>query len=228
MKAYITGAALAAALCMSSAAHAVTFITQTLNFNLGFSSATNPGGGGSQTLSYNLFNGSPDKLLGVTILWTPSFSGSITGNVNSGNRPTITGRLGSTLTLSSPTSAFTTISNPIATNTITRTGVASGAFTLTPLTTTLAPTSIIGDTADFLGSGTASVTMTLANITRTTTTSGGSVNFASHSGNAGGTYTIIYEVLPDPGTWATMILGFGMVGTAMRRRRKSAIATQPS
>jgi hypothetical protein len=32
------------------------------------------------------------------------------------------------------------------------------------------------------------------------------------------------DLLPDPGTWATMIIGFGMVGASMRRRRALAAA----
>jgi hypothetical protein len=30
---------------------------------------------------------------------------------------------------------------------------------------------------------------------------------------------IIYEVIPEPGSWAMLIAGFGLTGAAMRRRR---------
>lgn len=35
-----------------------------------------------------------------------------------------------------------------------------------------------------------------------------------------------YPPLPEPGTWVTMILGFGAVGGMMRRRRKSAAGSE--
>ncbi|MES2289973.1 MAG: PEPxxWA-CTERM sorting domain-containing protein [Pseudomonadota bacterium] len=33
------------------------------------------------------------------------------------------------------------------------------------------------------------------------------------------------NIVPEPSTWAMMVLGFGIVGRAMRRRRKNAIAS---
>jgi hypothetical protein len=33
-----------------------------------------------------------------------------------------------------------------------------------------------------------------------------------------------FGVVPEPGTWAMLIAGFGLVGTAVRRRRESAVA----
>ncbi len=43
------------------------------------------------------------------------------------------------------------------------------------------------------------------------------------TGSLGGTITI-QEALPEPGTWAMMLLGFGAVGFSLRRKRTAAIA----
>jgi hypothetical protein len=42
------------------------------------------------------------------------------------------------------------------------------------------------------------------------------------TGSLGGTVTI--NAVPEPGTWAMMLLGFGAAGYAMRRRRRPALA----
>jgi hypothetical protein len=46
----------------------------------------------------------------------------------------------------------------------------------------------------------------------------------SGTGSLGGTITI--QSLPEPGTWAMMILGFGAVGFALRRKRRPALLSQ--
>ena len=43
----------------------------------------------------------------------------------------------------------------------------------------------------------------------------------SSTGSLGGTVTI--NAVPEPGTWAMMLLGFGAAGYAMRRRRRNSI-----
>jgi len=47
------------------------------------------------------------------------------------------------------------------------------------------------------------------------TTSGG--------GGEGGTLSF-FQAVPEPGTWGMMLLGFGGIGLAMRRRRRPALA----
>ncbi len=44
-------------------------------------------------------------------------------------------------------------------------------------------------------------------------------------GDNGGSYTISVAAIPEPATWAMMIFGFGVVGTAMRRSRRPALRT---
>lgn len=45
------------------------------------------------------------------------------------------------------------------------------------------------------------------------------------TGTLGGTITIA-QAIPEPGTWAMMLVGFGAVGFALRRKRKPALISQ--
>lgn len=44
------------------------------------------------------------------------------------------------------------------------------------------------------------------------------------SARVNGTFTYLTAAVPEPGTWAMMLLGFGAVGFAMRRRRTPRLA----
>lgn len=44
------------------------------------------------------------------------------------------------------------------------------------------------------------------------------------SANVRGTFTYVTAAVPEPSTWAMMLLGFGAVGFAMRRRRTPKLA----
>jgi hypothetical protein len=46
----------------------------------------------------------------------------------------------------------------------------------------------------------------------------------SGAGSLGGSITIRPAAVPEPATWAMMLLGFGAVGFAMRRRRAPVLA----
>jgi hypothetical protein len=57
------------------------------------------------------------------------------------------------------------------------------------------------------------------------------VNNVSFSGSAPAGETVLRQdingyirAVPEPGTWALMLLGFGGIGLAMRRRRRPALA----
>jgi hypothetical protein len=56
-----------------------------------------------------------------------------------------------------------------------------------------------------------------------TTRIGGDVQFGGDTGN-GVRLDGMTAALPEPGTWALLIAGFGMAGAAMRRQRKTAAA----
>ena len=53
----------------------------------------------------------------------------------------------------------------------------------------------------------------------------GDVSFATPgSAQVSGTFTLLSNSVPEPGTWAMMLLGFGAAGVALRRRREPRLA----
>ena len=53
----------------------------------------------------------------------------------------------------------------------------------------------------------------------------GDATFATPgSARVNGTFTYVSPSVPEPGTWAMMLIGFGAVGFALRRRRTPALA----
>jgi hypothetical protein len=51
----------------------------------------------------------------------------------------------------------------------------------------------------------------------------GSIVYSSQGGGTT-TFSALTTALPEPGTWAMMLLGFGGIGLAMRRRRRPVLA----
>ena len=86
---------------------------------------------------------------------------------------------------------------------------AGGTINLTAGTNAITGTSILGAPATFLAAGTYTLTY--------------SGNNPVVGGSYAGTATITPAV-PEPATWALMLLGFGGIGFAMRRRRNPALA----
>jgi hypothetical protein len=82
-------------------------------------------------------------------------------------------------------------------------------------------------------------TMTTAGSTLVTSTPGTQLNYGTLTANTWYTFRYtanlatagnisgpvsIYPAVPEPATWALMLLGFGGIGLAMRRRRRPALA----
>jgi hypothetical protein len=44
------------------------------------------------------------------------------------------------------------------------------------------------------------------------------------NGSYGGQGTLVPRAVPEPATWAMMLLGFGAIGFSMRRRRRPVLA----
>jgi hypothetical protein len=40
-------------------------------------------------------------------------------------------------------------------------------------------------------------------------------------------WSVTTATVPEPATWAVMLLGLGLAGTALRRRSRAALATSP-
>ena len=86
----------------------------------------------------------------------------------------------------------------------------------------MAPTDLLGfDISGFSGAGFFSVNDNFYGINLAT----GGASLIGGLGTQGITGITIGAV-PEPGTWAMMLLGFGGMGLAVRRRRKSAYIAQ--
>jgi hypothetical protein len=235
----LVSASLFAGLLTAGAAQAVVVVgltqSQTLNF------APNAAGL-SQSLNVNQFNqgvlgtGTRYLLTGVQIkysLVTVAPLSTVTITSNSGNRRLLIDTVSATNTLSSSTfTSFNRTISGVSDVADFETGIAPGGanglvrtvgISYTPASAFAPPT--IVNVAPFIGSGTFAVTSAISNLANNiTTTVGGAGNATFTAGTYKGTFEIIYtfnDLLPEPGTWATFILGFGAVGAAMRRRRRA-------
>lgn len=218
--------ALVAGLALSTAAYAVQTLTQTLTFT-----PTLFGTGPTvETETFNQFDtlGGRFVLQSVEVDWSTAFNSNITATSGSGNTRTLQTTASFTSSLSTAGNLFG-FSNTVSgtspnyvlagqgtTATFLVSGAGIGAF---DTATNLTP---------FLGTGTIAVTNTLSNIQGAISrVQGGNGNQSLTGGTALGSMSVVYyyiDLLPDPGTWATMIIGFGMVGASMRRRRALAAA----
>jgi hypothetical protein len=53
---------------------------------------------------------------------------------------------------------------------------------------------------------------------------GNKVTFRLQASSPGDTFRVITAAVPEPGTWAMLLTGFGLVGLAGRRRSRSVAA----
>lgn len=213
----------AAALMTASAASAVVTIVQTLNF-----SSAVPG---SSSQAFNQYNVAGSTLTAVTFSWTETISGPLTITSSSGNSRTLNATVSADSVLSSNAFNLTSTLTGTTPNFVLGGRGTSAATSVTATgTNTITPASV----TPFLGSGTVIVLNSLNNLALTLNkVAGGSGNAAitgatiSSTGTLVVTYTgtdVVVGSVPEPGTWAMMITGFGLVGMGMRRARAVAPA----
>lgn len=241
MKKLLSALVLTTGLMTGTAAHALYQFTstQTVLFaqNNNYTATHNYTGNQStqftstpETLSFLQFDtiGGRRTLTDVIITWTPTNNAVYTFNNGSGNARNLSLAFNITSTLSS--SAFTSIPTTFTNNAISVIipQQSQGALTNVAINNTGTPTLLDPvDLNPFIGTGSIAVTNTFTNLTSLLTSNqGGFGNLSGTSGGKmGGTLTVQYTFLdpiPEPATWGMLILGFGMVGTAMRRRRAVA------
>ena len=222
MKKALISLALATGLMTGTAAHAVLVMTQTLVFTPQLFGA----GSNTETLFLDQFDTLSGRLQlqSVNVSWTSEFNNNITATSGSGNTRTMQTTASFTSSLSTGgnlfsfnnniagTSAPYVLSGQGSTASFAVSGSGTGSFSATNLN-------------PFIGTGNISVTNSLSSIQGTITRfSGGNGNQSLTGGEALGTLTVQYlylDPIPEPATWGMMILGFGMVGATMRRRRSA-------
>lgn len=220
--------ALAASLALAAPAHAVLQLSQTLTFSSSFNAETGalninmPFTGGSQTLALNQFDtrGGRFTLQSVAITWAPTVDAALTFISGSGN----TRNSNSTFTVASQlTSATAGTPFPLPAE-FTRTQnvvlAGQGATASILLASTDSNSFTAASVAPYIGSGTVSFTNSLLRVANSSGLTGNST--ARAEGNIGGTLEFTYffvDDIPEPGTWAMLIAGFGLTGASMRRCR---------
>ncbi len=244
----VLGAAVLAAatlpLCPATATVYSKTLSQTVNYNVGFTTSTQYNNSPTNAITsfqplnftINQFNpvgskGQPLTLTGVTIRVNSQLGGNIDLNNGSGNarNGSLIFTIGSSFTIDLPgTTDFTVSTTPGSTviplnipgQSQGRIGIgatntsANGSFT---------PSSFV----PYIGTGTFNVSHSLANFfSDIVLTQGGKGNLNGTSdANVNGSFTIEYsynDPIPEPGSWAMMIIGFGLTGAAARRRRALA------
>ena len=233
--------AIATGLLGSTAANALYSFdsTQTIVFGTAFDATHNYTGNQStqftstpQTLSFAQFDTLDGRrtLTDVIITWTPTLTSTYTFNNGSGNARDLSLSFNTTASLiSSPYFNIPTSFTNDAIDVIIP-QQSQGALTPVAINNTGSLTTI--DPADinpFIGTGTISVTNTFTNLTSLLISNrGGFGNLSgTSSGQMGGTLKVQYfwlDPIPEPATWGMLILGFGMVGASMRRRRERSAA----
>jgi hypothetical protein len=224
MKTFVSGLLLAVSLLPGSAAHAVLVLEQ----NLTFTPTLFGTGSTSQTLSFNQFDTSGGRFIlqAVEISWNNSFNSNITATSGSGNTRTLQTTASFTSSLNSAGSLFS-FSNVISGTSPQYTLAGQGSTATFPISGSASNSFSATNLLPFIGTGTISVVNTLSgiqgNITRL---AGGQGSQSLTGGTALGNFSIIYHFvddIPEPSTWGMLILGFGMVGSAMRRRRSAPV-----
>jgi len=231
MKLYGSAAILAASMLVASAASAATLI-ETGSYGFSPTDFTTTDGNAGE-ISLAQFNPALGKLNSIVITFTANDEATATAtNNNPKGSKSISAKLDSKVVLHGPDGAgMHTFGSLTPTETVTD-NLAAGATTTFGglLQSSLTDTYTLNPTSpstklfnSFVGTGLYNfvVDATGASIVK------GTGNFASSiSTEAQGIVTVDYNytAVPEPATWAVMLVGFGGMGVAMRSRRRQVTA----
>jgi len=149
-----------------------------------------------------------------------------------GNMNGVTGTFGSTPTQAgfpNGTGTFTFTdefffdfnANGVGSGSVTNNIVRLGSFATDINFTSITFNGAAGTFENVGGTSTASFTnVPLTGGRQTLVISGSSTGGASYSGEV----SVLANAVPEPATWALMLMGFGLVGTSLRGRRRNVVA----
>lgn len=225
MKRFVLGAAMAVAMVSASAAQAVVYIKTQVQ-NLTFASAA-PGTNTQQLLRFNPVNGRVLTAVSIRFFADPAaLANTVKIDNGSGNTRNVTANYSMTNALTS--SAFN-LSTAFTSNSITYLLVKSSPITTYDLSfsggqATLNPANV----TPFVGSGSIAILDTFSAVVQSSAVYQGGKGNTTITGSTGTSrLEVIYtytDPAPEPGTWVTMVLGFGLIGAAMRKRQASIAA----
>jgi PEP-CTERM motif len=209
----------AAALAFAAPAHATEFITQTINVAPTAAPDTD-------VISFAQFDSSLGTLESITLSFASSLiaNGSVTNGSNASHTYTINGDSSASLTGHGFNFTQLLASGPIAAGSI----GAHATKALAPISgSNNGSSTLLTGFDDFLGTGTIDFTFASTK-TFTITPNAGTLSLLAQVGGAA-TLTYNYSLpvvpptndVPEPSSWALMLIGFGGMGAMMRRRRTS-------
>jgi hypothetical protein len=233
MKKIIAGALASVALVGVAQAATILTSSQTVNFG-GTTDFT-------QANTFQLFDSTQGTLQSITITDAYGYTSNLTVTNGASSSSNGSANTKSSLTLSSTTSGVSSVIStllggshvlkPIGDEVdynlnagATMTGASNASNVSYSANDTTA-----SDLAYFTMSGGGTANITGTTFTQTLLANTGGNTTASQQTSGSGTFTIVYNyvaaasTVPEPATWAMMLMGFGFVGYGMRRRNAVAI-----
>ena len=185
-------------------------IVQNVNIPLAPQAASN--------VTFNQFNSSLGTLISVSVLFDSDFevSGSIENTSNASHTYKVNYD-GSAVLSGNGININGPLANGFSNFTV-------GAGATVPINLVVGASNsdsqtLLAGLAPFIGAGTTFLTFTPSSSFSMTPNSGNLLTSPLFGGNVQITYDYRAAAVPEPATWGLMIVGFGVVGSTMRRRR---------